>query len=106
MLQHQMHNFGDGTVAKSRASGVADQIKVNPPAKASRKSRVPGRAPANLGRPHINQPERTQLVVNEENDGILARTGKKQKVNHIEKPHNFAQTVENNQTLPRRHTKQ
>ena len=82
------------------------QINVNPPAKASRKSKVPGRAPANLGRPHINQPERTQLIVTEENDGILARTGKKQKVNHIEKPHNLAKTVENNQTLPRRHTKQ
>ena len=101
-----MHNFDDLTVAKSRSSGVADQIKVNPPAKASRKSKVPGRAPANLGRPHINQPERTQLVVNEENYGILARTGKKQKVNHKEKPHHFAQTLENNQTLPRRHTKQ
>ena len=46
---------------------------------------------------HINQPERTHLVVNEENNGILTRTGKKQKVNHIEKPHNFAQIVENNQ---------
>ena len=99
MLQHQMHKFGDGTMAKSRTSGVADQIKVNPPAKASRKIKVPGRAPANLGRPHINQTERTQLVVNEENDGILARTGKKQKVNHKEKPHNFSQTIENNQTL-------
>jgi hypothetical protein len=84
-----MHKFGDGTMAKSRASGVADQIKVNPPAKASRKSKVPGRAPANLGRPHMNQPERTQIVVNEENDGILDRTGQKQKV------HNFVQTVEN-----------
>ena len=30
MLQHQMHKFGDGTVSKSKASGVADQIKVNP----------------------------------------------------------------------------
>ena len=29
-LQHQMHKFGDGTVAKSKASGVADQIKVKP----------------------------------------------------------------------------
>ena len=65
--------------------GVADQIKVNSPAKASRNSKVPGTAPANLGRPHINQPERTQLVLNEENAGILARTGKKQKVNHIGK---------------------
>ena len=54
---------------------------------------------------HINQPERTQLVVNEENYGILARTRKKQKFNHKEKPHNFSQTVKNNQTLTRRHTK-
>ena len=84
-LQHQMHNFGYGTVAQSRASGVADQIKVNPPAKAPRKSKGPGKAPANLGRPNINQPERTQLVVNEENYGIFARTGNKQKVNHKEK---------------------
>ena len=100
-----MQKFGDGTVAKSRACGLADQIKVDPPANASRKSKVPGRAPANLGRPHINQPERTQLVVNEKNYGILARTGKKQKVNHKEKHHNFAQTVENNQAQPRWHTK-
>ena len=47
MLQHQMHKFGDGTVTKSRKNGVADQIKFNPPAKASRKSKVPGTAPAN-----------------------------------------------------------
>ena len=100
-----MHKFGDGTVEKSRASGVADQIKVNPPSKASRKSKVPGRAPANLGRPHINHTERTQLVVNEQNDGILAMTGKKQKVNQKKKNHNFAQTVENNQAQPRRHIK-
>ena len=60
-----MHKFGDGTVAKSKASGVADQIKVNPPAKASRNSKVSGRAPANLGRPHMNQPERKDTTFSE-----------------------------------------
>jgi hypothetical protein len=43
--------------------------------------------------------------VNEENDGILARTGKKPKVTQKEKHYKFAQTVENSQTHPRRHTK-
>ena len=44
-LQQQMHNFGDIIVAKPRASGVPDQIKVNPSAKSSRKSKVPVLSP-------------------------------------------------------------
>ena len=79
-LQTQTHTFGSGTIAHSQSSGVVETMNVNPPAKAKRSSKVPGRAPANLGRPHKAQTERTQMVVRSERDIILART---QTTSHI-----------------------
>ena len=43
--QHQMHTFGKGTTSGNRTKKGA-VIKVNPPAVASRKFKVPGRGPA------------------------------------------------------------
>ena len=48
--QHQMHNFAKGTTRGNRTKR-GSVIKVNPPAIASRKFKVPGRGQAPLGRP-------------------------------------------------------
>lgn len=101
--QNQMHNFGKGTTSGNRTKrgGV---IKVNPPAMASRKFKIPGRGPAPLGRPLKGQGGRVQVIVNADGD-MVAKSDKS--VNEkLKKTHNISQNVANNETLPNRHTKQ
>ena len=101
--QKQMHEFGKGTVATKRTKhgGV---IPVNPPALSRRTFKVPGRGPAPLGRPNIQSVGRTQLVISEDDD-FIAKSDKTTKQT-TKKTHNFARSIEKNETLPKRHTKQ
>ena len=102
-IQTQMHDFGIGTVAKSRTKhgGV---ITVNAPALANRTFKIPGRGPAPLGCPLKAQNKRCQLVASQEED-YIARSDKdfRQPINKV---HKLAENVNNNETIPRRHTKQ
>ena len=101
-IQKQMHEFGKGTVAKNRTKH-GGTINVNPPALSRRTFKVPGRGPAPLGRPLKEQGGRTQMIVSDEDD-YIARSDKNIK-QVPKKRHDFAKSVENNETLPRRHTK-
>ena len=101
--QHQMHTFGKGTTSGNRTKKGA-VIKVNPPAAASRKFKVPGRGPAPLGRPPKDQSGRVQVIVTEDEDTL---TKSDRAINEKpKKTHNLAKNVANNETLPDRHTKQ
>ena len=95
-IQKQMHEFGKGTVATNRTKN-GKIINVNPPAVSRRTFKVPGRGPAPLG-------AITQMIVTNEDD-FIAMSDKSVKT-VVKKQHNLAKTVENNETLPRRHTKQ
>ena len=64
-----MNTFGKMTVANSRTKKGA-VIKVNPPAAALRKFKVPGRVPAPLGRPLKNRSGKVQLLVTEDGDFV------------------------------------
>ena len=98
-----MHNFGKQTTSGNRTKRGA-VIKVNPPAMASRKFKIPGRGPAPLGRPLKSQGGRVQVIVNDDGD-MVAKSDKS--VNEkLKKTHNISQNVANNETLPNRHTKQ
>ena len=98
-----MHEFGKGTVGNSRTKN-GRVITVNPPALSRRSFKVPGRGPAPLGR-HLKQKNKKIQLVVSENDDYIAKTDKAMK-NVKKKVHNFASNVENNETLPKRHTKQ
>ena len=101
--QNQMQNFGKFTVANSRTK-KGSVIKVNPPAVASRKFKVPGRSPAPLGRPLKNCAGKVQIVVTDRDD-FVTRSDKS--VNETPKKiHKISKNVSNNETLPQRHTKQ
>ena len=102
-LQNQMHNFGKGTVASNRTKhgGV---INVQPPAVVRRTFKVPGRGPAPLSRPMQNNQSKVQMVVTEEDD-FMARSDKKFQANQY-KIHQLSKNVDNNETAPKRHTKQ
>ena len=65
---NQMNTFGKSTVAVGRQKGAV--IKVNPPAAASRKFKVPGRAPALLGRLLKDRSGKVQLLVTEDGDFV------------------------------------
>ena len=101
--QNQMHTFGKGTTSGNRTKNGA-VIKVNPPAMASRKFKVPGRGPAPLGRPLKDQSGRVQVIVTE--DGDMVTKSDKALKEKQKKSHNITQNVANNETLPNRHTKQ
>ena len=101
--QKQMHEFGKGTVASSRTKHRGS-IAVNPPAVSRRTFKVPGRGPAPLGRANIQTVGHSQLVVSEDDD-VVAKSDKTTK-QITKKSHNFARSIENNETLPKRHTKQ
>ena len=101
--QSMMHNFGKATVANSRTKKGA-VIKVNPPAAASRKFKVPGRSPAPLGRPVKDRGGKIQLLVTE-NDDFVSKSDKTVNENP-KKAHNISTNVAKNETLPQRHTKQ
>ena len=102
-LFKQLHEFGKGTVATSRTKhgGI---ITVNPPVISRRTFKVPGRGPAPLGRPLKEQGGRVQLIVSDDSD-YIAKSDKNVKQT-TKKKHNFTKSVENNETLPKRHTKQ
>ena len=102
-IQNQMHNFGKGTIATNRTKhgGV---IKVNSPATSRRTFKVPGRGPAPLGRPLKDRSGKVQMFVGEEDD-LLARSDKPFNFKP-KKQHNLAKSVRNNETAPKRHTKQ
>ena len=102
-IQNQMHNFGKGTIATNRTKhgGV---IKVNSPATSRRTFKVPGRGPAPLGRPLKDRSGKVQMFVGEEDD-LLARSDKPFNFKP-KKQHNLAKSVQNNETAPKRHTKQ
>ena len=101
--QHQMHNFAKGTTRGNRTKR-GSVIKVNPPAIASRKFKVPGRGQAPLGRPLKDRAGRLQFVVTEDGD-MIARSDKP--LNETpKKSHSLAKIVSNNETLPKSHTKQ
>ena len=102
-LQKQMHEFGKGTVATNRTKN-GRIINVNPPAVSRRTFKVPGRGPAPLGRPLKEKGAKTQMIVTNEDD-FIAMSDKSVKT-VVKKQHNLAKTVKNNETLPRRHTKQ
>ena len=57
-----------------------------------------------MGRPNIQSVSRTQLVVTEEED-FIAKSDKSTKIT-TKKAHNFAKSINKNETLPKRHTKQ
>ena len=101
--QSMMHNFGKFTVANSRTKKGA-VIKVNPPAAASRKFKVPGRSPAPLGRPLKERGGQVQLVVTD-GDDFLSRSDKTVQ-EKPQKSHNISKNVSNNESLPQRHTNQ
>ena len=98
-----MYNFEKFTVANSRTKKGA-VIKVNPPAVASRKFKVPGRSPAPLGRPLKERGGQVQMVVND-GDDFLSRSDKTVQ-EKPQKSHNISKNVSNNESLPQRHTKQ
>ena len=101
--QTQMQNFGKLTVANSRTK-KGSVIKVNPPAVASRKFKVPGRSPAPFGRPVKDRAGKLQVVVTDGEDFV---TKSDKSVKEIrKKSHKISETVANNETLPKRHTKQ
>ena len=98
-----MHGFGIGTVAKSRTKhgGVTTG---NAPALANRTFKIPGRGPAPLGCPLKAQNKRCQLVVSQEEDHIaMSDKDLRQPINKV---HKQAENVNNNETIPRGHTKQ
>ena len=98
-----MHDFGIGTVAKSRTKhgGVTTG---NAPALANRTFKIPGRGPAPLGCPLKAQNKRCQLVVSQEEDHIaMSDKDLRQPINKV---HKQAENVNNNETIPRGHTKQ
>ena len=98
-----MHNFAKGTTRGNRTKR-GSVIKVNPPAIASRKFKVPGRGQAPLGRPLKDRAGRLQFVVTEDGD-MIARSDKP--LNETpKKSHSLAKIVSNNETLPKSHTKQ
>ena len=106
-IQSQMHNFGKGTVGTNR-SKHGRMIKVNSPATSRRTFKVPGRGPAPLGRP-LNfklkdKSGRVQIFVSEEDD-LVARSDKPFQFKP-KKKHDLAKSVRNNETAPKRHTKQ
>jgi len=86
---------------KTKHGGV---IPVNPAAKSRRTVKVPGRGPAPLGRPLKNQSDRVQVTVTEEDD-LLSKSDKPT-TSHIKKKHDLTQTIKNNESLPKNHTKQ
>ena len=102
-IQKQMHEFGKGTVATSRTKN-GKIINVNPPAVSRRTFKVPGRGPAPLGRPLKEKGAKTQMIVTNEDD-FIAMSDKSVKT-VVKKQHNLAKTIVNNETLPKRHTKQ
>ena len=102
-LQKQMHEFSKGTVATNRTKH-GGTIHVNPPALSRRTFKVPGRGPAPLGRPFKKQDGRTQMFVSDEDD-FIAKSDKPVK-HATKKEHNLSKTIQNNETLLRRHTKQ
>ena len=102
-IQKQMHEFGKSTVATNRTKH-GGKISVNPPAISRRTFKVPGRGPAPQGRPPKQSLARTQLVV-EEDEEYFAKSDTQTKQSK-KKLHNFAGSVNINETLPKRHTKQ
>ena len=102
-IQSQMHNFGKGTVGTNR-SKHGRMIKVNSPATSRRTFKVPGRGPAPLGRPLKDRSGRVQMFVSEEDD-LVARSDKPFQFKP-KKKHDLAKSVRNNETAPKRHTKQ
>ena len=102
-IQNQMHNFGKGTIAKNR-SKKGGTIKVNSPSLSRRTFKVLGRGPAPQGRPLQDRSGKVQMVVTEDGD-MIARSGKALKFT-AKKKHNLAKSVKENETAPKKHTKQ
>ena len=98
-----MHNFGKGTIAKNR-SKKGGTIKVNSPSLSRRTFKVPGRGPAPQGRPLQDRSGRVQMVITEDGD-MIARSGKALKFTAKER-HSLAKSVNENETDPKKHTKQ
>ena len=63
-----------------------------------------GRGPASLGRPFKKQDGRTQMFISDEDD-FIAKSDKPAK-HATKKEYNLAKTIQNDETLTRRHTKQ
>ena len=85
-----MNTFGKSTVASSRSAAL-------------RKFKVPGRAPAPLGRPLKDCSGKVQLLVTEDGD-FVSKSAKA--ISVPKKRHNISKNVERNEALPKRHTKQ
>ena len=102
-IQNQMHNFGKGTIAKNR-SKKGGTIKVNSPSLSRRTFKVPGRGPAPQGRPLQDRSGKVQMVVTEDGN-MITRSGKALKFT-AKKKHNLAKSVKENETAPKKHTKQ
>ena len=102
-IQNQMHTFGKGTMATNRSKhgGI---IKVNSPATSRRTFKVPGKGPAPLGRPVKDRSGKVQMFVGEEDDMVVRSD--KPLMFKPKKQHNLAKSVQNNETAPKRHTKQ
>ena len=66
--------------------------------------KVPGRGPAAMGRPNLKGVDRTQLFVTEEED-FIAKSDKCTK-QITKKAYNFVKSINKNQTLLKRHTRQ
>ena len=98
-----MNTFGKSTVANSRTKKGA-VIKVNPPATALGKFKVPGRAPAPLGGPLKDRSGKVQLLVTE--DGDFVSKSAKAVAEVPKKRHNISKNDGRNEALPKRHTKQ
>ena len=102
-IQKQMHEFGKGAVATNRTKN-GRVINVNPPAVSRRTFKVPGRGPAPLGRPLKEKGGKTQMIVTTDDDFIAMSD--KSVISVAKKVHKLTKTIENNETLPKRHTKQ
>ena len=98
-----MHEFGKGTVATNRIKN-GRVINVNPPAVSRRTFKVPGKGLAPLGRPLKEKGGKTQMIVTTDDD-FIAMSDKPVK-SVAKKVHKLTKTIENNETLPKRHTKQ
>ena len=89
---------------QKKCSKKSGTIKVNSPSLSRRTFKVPGRGPVPQGRPLQDRSGKVQMVVTEDGD-MIARSGKALKFT-AKKKHNLAKSVKENETAPKKHTKQ